>query len=76
MKALLNWRYYVMVLLAAIGTIAFMYPFGDTAEPIGIGKWLVILILSQSIAFPVFALLGKLTRKWERENKIPEFSDK
>lgn len=73
MKALLNWRYYVMAVLFFSGALAVARAFSlpDTMTDL---EWSKQFLLSLTVGIPCFVLFGILTGKWEREGKIPEYS--
>lgn len=73
MKALLNWRYYVMTTLLSIGIISVMMIAGEDDR--SLLDWLIIRLILGVVSVACFYALSKLTTKWERENLIPEFSN-
>lgn len=73
MKVLLNWRYYIMTALLGAGILGVMLIFGDDNRPLA--NWFTLRIFLGAFCAACFYALGKLTAKWERENKIPEFTN-
>lgn len=74
MKVLRNWRYYVMTALFSVGFLAIARAFGEPIEPMSDLEWSKQLLLSLSVGVPCFYILGRLTKRWGREGKIPEFT--
>lgn len=75
MKTFLNWRHYVQFLLFCVGALAVARIFGDPVKLMSHGEWLWQTFLSLCVAVPCFYTLCKLTKKWEREGKIPELTN-
>lgn len=75
MKVLLNWRYYIMIALFTVGFLAIARAFGNPAEPMSELEWFKQFLLSLSVGVPCFYILGRLTKRWERKGKIPEFTN-
>lgn len=73
MKALLNWRYYVIVALGVVGFLALLRAFGEPMVPMSFAEFLLHFILSVSISFGCFKALRVLVAKWKAQNKIPEY---
>ena len=61
-----------MTALFTVGVLAFARAFGKPAEPMSDLEWFKQLLLSLSVGVPCFYVLGRLTKRWEREGKIPE----
>lgn len=74
MKAILNWRYWVIAILFSIGLIAIGCSFGEASETKSDSEWLLRVAISFSIGSGSFYALGRCIRYWERERKIPEFT--
>ena len=71
MKALLNWRYYVLMVVGMIAVIGtFSVPIDD--QPFG--AWLLALILSKVIGLGALYLNYRMVVYWEARNRIPEMS--
>lgn len=75
MKALLNWRYYVIVALGFIGTLAMLRAFGEPIVPMTFAEFLFHFICSVAISFGCFKLLRTLVVKWKSQNKTPEYDN-
>lgn len=72
MSPFLNWRYYVMTVLFTVGTISLARAFSlpDTMpDP----EWDIQFLLSLIVSVVSFAAFGKLTARWSRQGKIPEY---
>lgn len=71
MKAILNWRYYVIIILGilTVGGI-----FAVPNDDLGQGEWMFYLILTKMIGFSAGFLNYKLTLYWEDKGLIPEYS--
>lgn len=72
MKAILNWRYYVCAALFAIGLIATLVSFGDSATPVDESLWTVRTACSAITAAACFFATSRLYVRWEREGKMSE----
>lgn len=72
MKALLNWRYYVMTALFFVGLLAVARAFSLPDNMSGL-EWSKQFLLSLSVGVPALIALGRLTYLWSRKGKIPEF---
>lgn len=71
MKALLNWRYYVLTIICIVAV------FGTFSIPIDglpFGEWISALIFSKVIGFGAFYLNYRMIVYWEARNLIPEMS--
>lgn len=71
MKALLNWRYYV---ITVIGLIAIIGIFSVPIDDLPFGAWLSALIVSKVIGFGAIYLNLRMIVYWEARNLIPEMS--
>lgn len=71
MKALLNWRYYV---ITVIGLIAIIGIFSVPIDDLPFGSWLSALIVSKVIGFGAIYLNLRMIVYWEARNLIPEMS--
>lgn len=71
MKALLNWRYYV---ITVIGLIAIIGIFSVPIDDLPFGVWLSALIVSKVIGFGAIYLNLRMIVYWEARNLIPEMS--
>jgi hypothetical protein len=70
MKALLNWRYYVLFLLGFVATVG-IFGVPDDNSP----TWLGDLIFSKVIGFGAGYIVCKLVGYWSKRNLIPEFDE-
>lgn len=70
MRALLNWRYYVLLLL---GFVAIAGILGGPADDSP--TWLSDLIFSKVIGFGAVYIFCKLAGYWSKRNFIPEFDE-
>lgn len=75
MKALSNWRYYIMTALFTVGFLAIARAFGEPAVQMSDLEWFKQVLLSLSVGVPCLYVLGRLIKRWEREGKIPEFTN-
>lgn len=75
MKVLCNWRYYAIGALFTVGFLAIARAFGEPAEPMSIAEWLEQYCCSLSVGGVCFYALFRLIKRWEREGKIPEFTN-
>ena len=75
MKVLCNWRYYIITALFTVGFLAIARAFGEPAVPMSDLEWNEQFFLSLSVGVPCFYVLGRLIKRWEREGKIPEFTN-
>ena len=74
MKAIFNWRYWVIAILFTAGILAIGRAFGDAVETMSDNEWLIQVAVSFTIGSGCFFVLGMSVRRWEREGKIPEFT--
>lgn len=71
MKALLNWRYYVLMVVGMIAVIGtFSVPIDD--QPLG--AWLFSMIASKAIGFGAWYLIFRMCDYWDARGLIPEMS--
>lgn len=70
MKVLLNWRYYVIAALFAIGFLAIARLFGEPTEPMTDAEWLMQSAISLSVGVPCFYTLFRLIKQWELKGNI------
>lgn len=75
MKAILNWRYWIIALLFTIGIIAMGRAFGNEVEAMTDSEWLMQVAVSFGIGSGSFFALGKCIRHWEKNGDIPEFTN-
>ena len=67
-----NYRYYVLTLLMVVATIGI---FSVPADALPAFSWLAVLIITKVIGFAAGWAIYRLTKEWERENKIPELTE-
>lgn len=72
---LLNWRYYVMTLLLAVGLLSMLAVFGRGYEDRPILVWFGIRLGFLFVAFVNFYTLRRLRIRWESRDEIPEFTN-
>lgn len=70
LKALLNWRYYVLLLLAFVTTFGV---FGEPSDEVT--SWFGVFIISKSIGFSAGYVIYRLASYWRRNNLIPELDE-
>ncbi len=73
MKAILNWRYYVMFALLAIGMVSTLAIFSEDSRPLG--EWIEIRVYLSIIAAASFYVMNRLRIRWESKGEIPEFTN-
>lgn len=67
MKAFLNWRYYVLLLLGFVATIGiFGVPADDSTT------WFSDMVLSKVVGFGAGYAICRLIEHWSKNNLIPE----
>ena len=71
MKALTNWRYYV---LFAIAVIAVVGMFGIPEEDVSFGEWAKVMLISKSVGISAIVLFFVLVRYWDRKRLTKELS--
>lgn len=70
MKAILNWRYYILTILAMLTILGiFSEPLPDSET------WYRDMFISKLIGFGSGYLFYKLVQYWEARNAIPELSE-
>lgn len=75
MKAITNWRYYVMTALFAVGMLCLMAACGEPSAAMSTAKLTVITFGYFATSMGCFYVLHRLTRRWEAEGAIPEYSN-
>ena len=73
MKALLNWRYYVLTALFTVIFLSVALIFGEDERPLG--QWAETRVYLAAFSCVCGFALGRLSKKWEREGKLPEFTN-
>ena len=71
MKALTNWRYYV---LFAIAVVAVLGIFAIPNEDVSFGEWAKVMLISKSVGISAIVLFFVLVRYWDRKNLTKELS--
>ena len=71
MKALTNWRYYV---LFAIAVVAVVGMFAIPEEDVSFGEWAKVMLISKSVGISAIVLFFILVRYWNRKNLTKELS--
>ena len=72
MKAIFNWRYYVLFALFFVGFLGIAAPFGEPSANIDICVWLIAVTISFAVGVGSFYGYFRCMKRWERDNKIPE----
>lgn len=75
MKALLNWRYYIIFVIFSIGMLFLMSSFGDTVEEMSITKEMFLRFLYFGISILAFYILKRIVDYWESRDEIPEMTN-
>ena len=73
MKSLLNWRYYVIYALLAVGCISVLAIFSEEERPFA--EWVKVRVYLALIATVSFYVMNRLRIHWESQNKIPELKN-
>ena len=71
MKALINWRYYV---LFAIAVVAVVGMFAIPEEDVSFGEWAKVMLISKSVGISAIVLFFALVRYWDRKRLTKELS--
>ena len=71
MKALTNWRYYV---LFAIAVVAVVGMFAIPEEDVSFGEWAKVMLISKSVGILAIVLFLILVRYWDRKSLTKELS--
>lgn len=71
MKALTNWRYYV---LFAVAVIAVVGMFATPEEDVSFGEWAKVMLISKSVGISAIVLFFALVRYWDRKRLTKELS--
>lgn len=75
MKAIFNWRYYVIFTLFAVGFLAIGRAFGEPAPTMTEAEWYWQVLMSVAVGFGSFYALYRCIRYWEAKDEIPEFTN-
>ena len=71
MKALTNWRYYV---LFAIAVVAVVGMFSIPEEDVSFGEWAKVMFISKFVGISAIVLFFVLVRYWNRKSLTKELS--
>lgn len=69
MKALTNYRYWV---LAIVASVVFIGIFAVPQDELPLLSWLWVLVSTKAVGFAGLWLAAKLYTRWEKAGKIPE----
>lgn len=72
MKAIINWRYYVLFIIAGIAILGIFSIPNDNLSMI---EWVTNLVISKSIGVAAIFGYARLIKIWEKKNLIPELSN-
>lgn len=75
MKALLNWRYYILATTLMAGVIHVLVAFGDPLMGISVGVWFALVLSNLIAAVTWFLCFFALSSTWERAGKLPEITN-
>ena len=73
MKSLLNWRYYVIYALLAVGCISVLAIFSEEERPLA--QWIEVRIYLALIATVSFYVMNRLRIRWESRGEIAELKN-
>ena len=71
MKALTNWRYYVLFAIAVIAVVGI---FAIPGEDVSFCEWAKVMLISKSVGISAIVLFFVLVRYWDRKNLTKELS--
>ena len=71
MKALTNWRYYVLFAIAVVAVIGM---FAIPEEDVSFDEWAKVMIISKSVGILAIVLFFVLVRYWDRKSLTNELS--
>ena len=74
MKAILNWRYYVLLYYYCVGILCVLISFSETENYIPIGEWLINVALALFSGVGCLIVGNRLADYWERRGLIPELT--
>lgn len=72
MKALTNYRYYV---LFALAIISFVGLFSEPSEDLSSAMWLLVLITTKVLGIVCVLAISNLATRWQEEGKLPEITE-
>lgn len=73
MKAIFNWRYYVIFTLLAIGVLSFSAIGAEDNRPMR--EWIEVRMYLALLGFGSFYAMNRLRIYWEKRGDIPEFTN-
>lgn len=73
MKALLNWRYYVLTTLFATMFLSVVLIFGEDERPLG--QWILTRVCLAAFTYVCGLAFRQLSMKWKREGYMPELTN-
>ena len=73
MKSLLNWRYYVIYALLAVGIISILGIFSEEERPFA--EWVKVRVYLALIATVSFYVMNRLRVRWESRGEIAELKN-
>lgn len=73
MKAIFNWRYYVIFALLTIGLLSFLAI--GAKDNLPLEMWIKLRVYLAITAFVSFFTLNRLRIYWEKKGEIPEFTN-
>ena len=71
MKALTNWRYYVLFAIAVVAVVGI---FAIPNEDVSFCEWAKVMFISKSVGILAIVLFFVLVRYWDRKNLTKELS--
>lgn len=75
MNILTNWRYYVLTAMMAVGALLVFAAGGDFTVSRDLATEMLCRIIFAAAGFALLYAMHRLTRLWECEDKIPEFTN-
>lgn len=75
MKAILNWRYYVIHLLVIAGMLGIIGACGEPAPLMSVTEYLLQTALYLFGTVISFYVLYRCVRRWESRGELPEFTN-
>lgn len=71
-KAITNFRYWLLFILAAVGIIG---TFAVPQDELPLLSWLWVLVSTKAVGFGAFYLCAVLVKHWEARGTIQELTD-
>lgn len=75
MKALLNWRYYVMIALLGAGLLLVFAAVGSCVSLLGFMTEILCRLVFAASGIGTLCVMHRLTEYWGSRNEIPEFTN-